>query len=112
MDEGWSLRFLRRAADVEPGAHEITNVIAQVLVTDADARGAYDKTARRNVFLGANRLDQLAQAMAFVVRLDLARYADVFDCRHVNQETSRQRDVRRDARAFLGNRFLRDLNEY
>ncbi len=36
----------------------------------------------------------------------------MFDCRHVNQKTSRQRDVRRDARAFLRNRFLRDLNEY
>ncbi len=67
MDQGRGLRLLRRAPDVEPRAHEITNVVAQVLVTDADTCGAHDKTARRNVFLGANRLDQLAQAMAFVV---------------------------------------------
>src|SRR6185369_12005111 len=70
------------------------------------------KTARRNVFFGAKRLNQLAQAMAFAVRLNLARHADVFDCRHVNEKTSRQRNVRSDARALLGNRLLRDLNEY
>ena len=35
----------------------------------------------------------------------------MFDCRHVNQKTSRQSDVRSDARAFLGDWFLRDLNQ-
>ena len=36
----------------------------------------------------------------------------MFDGRHVDEKTSRQRDVRRNARAFFGNGLFRDLNEY
>ena len=35
----------------------------------------------------------------------------MLDGRHVDQKASRQRDVRRDARAFLGDRFFRDLDQ-
>ena len=50
--------------------------------------------------------------MPFVVRLDLSRDTNVLDGRHVDQETSGQRDVRRDARAFLGDRLFGDLDQY
>src|SRR5689334_2382815 len=36
----------------------------------------------------------------------------MLDRRHVNEKTSRQGDVRRDARAFLRNRLFRNLDEY
>jgi hypothetical protein len=36
----------------------------------------------------------------------------VFDSRHVNEETARQRDVRRDARALFRDRLFRDLDQY
>src|SRR5688500_15753990 len=36
----------------------------------------------------------------------------MLDGRHIDEETSRQRNVRGDARAFLGNRLLRDLDQY
>src|SRR6185369_1958079 len=36
----------------------------------------------------------------------------MLNSRHVNEETSGQCDVRRDARALLRNRLLRDLDEY
>src|SRR6185369_10593530 len=37
--------------------------------------------------------------------------ADVLDGRHVDQKTSRQRDVRSDARAFLRDWLLRNLDQ-
>ena len=36
----------------------------------------------------------------------------MFDGRHVDQKSSRQCDVRSDARAFLGDRFFCDLDQY
>ena len=53
--------------DIEPGAYEVTNVFAQVLIADADTGGAHDESAGWNVFFGADRLDQLPQTMALVV---------------------------------------------
>src|SRR6188474_3175069 len=35
----------------------------------------------------------------------------MFDGWHVNQKTTRQRDVRSDPRAFFGNRLFRDLDQ-
>src|SRR6185369_7552804 len=88
-----------RGANVEPRAHEITHVFTQVFLTDTHAGRAYDKTTGRNVFFGAESLDQLA------------RNADVFDRRHVNQKPARQRDVRRNARAFFSDWLFRDLDQ-
>ena len=41
----------------------------------------------------------------------LARHADVIDGRHEHQEAARHGDVRRDARAFLSERLLDDLDQ-
>ena len=106
------LRLLSSGTDVEPRPHKVTNVLAQISLIDADTRRAHDESTGRNVFLGANSLDQLAQPVTFGVRLNLSRDTDVFDSWHVDEEPSRQRDVRRDARAFLCDRLFRDLNEY
>ena len=42
---------------------------------------------------------------------DLARYADVIDGRHVDQEAAGQGDVRGDAGALLSQRFFGDLDD-
>ena len=106
------LRLLSSGTDVEPRPHKVTNVLAQISLVDADTSRAHDESTGRNVLLGANSLDQLAQTVTFRVRLNLSRYTDVFDSWHVDEESSRQGDVRRDARAFLCNRLFRDLDQY
>jgi len=59
----------------------------------------------------AMRLQNALQALAFFIGRDLSGYADVFDGRHVDDEASRQRDVGRDARAFLAEGFFGDLDD-
>src|SRR5260221_224644 len=49
--------------------------------------------------------------MTFFIARDLARDAHVFERGHVDHVASGQRDVRSDARAFLAQRFLRDLHD-
>ena len=51
------------------------------------------------------------QALAFFLGRNLPRDARVIHGRHVDQETSRQRDVARDACALLANGFLGDLDQ-
>ena len=70
------------------------------------------KAARRNIFAATNQRNQFAQPLAFAVRLDLSRNADMLHGRHVNQKPARQGDVRSDARALLGNWLFGDLDEY
>ena len=56
--------------------------------------------------------NQFAQPVTFTVRLDLARHADVFNGRHVNQETAGQGNVRSNASALFGDGFLGNLDQY
>ena len=56
-------------------------------------------------------VDQMAQARALFGRSDFARDADVIDRGHVNQEAAGQSDVAGDARAFLAERLLGDLDD-
>src|SRR5207302_9755970 len=55
--------------------------------------------------------DDAFQALSLFLRRDLARHARVIHGRHVNQETSWQRDVAGDASALFSDRFLGDLNQ-
>src|SRR5918998_940634 len=105
------LRLLGVLADVAPGADEVARVVAQVLLVDADAGRADDEAARGHVLLLDDGLDELAQALALLVALDLARDADVLDGRHVDEVAARQRDVRGDARALGGDGLLGDLDD-
>src|SRR5947209_1548513 len=49
--------------------------------------------------------------MPFAVRFNLARNTDVFNGWHVNQKSTRQGNMRRDPRAFLGDWLLRNLHQ-
>ncbi len=60
---------------------------------------------------GRCALQNAFQAQAFFVAGDLARDAHVFERRHVDHVAAGQRDVRSDARAFLAQRLLGDLND-
>src|SRR5215207_1010159 len=111
VHDGRGLRLLGVLADVAPGADEVARVVAQILLGDADAGGADDEAARRHVLLLDDGLDELAQALALGVGLDLARDADVLDGRHVDEEAARERDVRGDARALRGDGLLGDLDD-
>src|SRR5579885_3105199 len=98
-------------AYVAPRANQISRVVPKVLLGDSDARGADDEAAGGNLLLADDCLYELAKAHALLVGLDLARDADVFNRRHVNEEATGQRDVRGDARALLRDRFLRYLDD-
>src|SRR6267142_1265397 len=49
--------------------------------------------------------------MTFSVRLDFARHTDMLHRRHINEEPAWQRDVGSYPRTFLGDRFLRYLDQ-
>ena len=59
----------------------------------------------------AVRLQNALQPLALFIGRNLARDADMLDGRHVDDETARQSDVRRDARALLAERLFGDLND-
>ena len=60
---------------------------------------------------GRCALQDSLQALALFVARDLARHAHVLQRRHVDHVAARQRDVRSDARAFLAQRLLGDLDD-
>src|SRR5262249_9054010 len=60
---------------------------------------------------GAQLMERAFQALALFVSADLARNADVFDRRHVDDVTARQRHVGSDASAFLADRLFGDLDD-
>src|SRR5713226_9946908 len=74
------------------------------------ARRSRDKAAARALAVTKRSHDSLQPDSLSVIRY-FARHADVIDRWHVDDEASRQGDVRSDARALLGDRLLGDLNE-
>ena len=90
---------------------QVTHVFAQIRFAYAHAGSSHDETARRNILFRSQHLDKLAQTVSFAVGFDLARDPHMFDGGHVDQKTTRQRDVRSDAGAFLGNRFFGNLDK-
>src|SRR6185295_19843752 len=93
------------------GSHQIPNVFSQVCFADSHPGRAYDEAARRYVFVAAKLLDQLPQALAFSIRLNFSRHADMFNCGHVNEEPAWQGDVRSDPRTFFGDWLLGNLDQ-
>src|SRR5262249_49469477 len=73
-------------------------------------RGADDEAAGGARF-GAQLMQRAFQALALIVGADLARNADVFDRRHIDDVTAGQRHVRSDAGAFLADRLFGDLDD-
>ena len=94
--------------DVQPQVVEERHVAGDLFFGAAFARRAHNEAARDP---GAVRLQNPLQAQALFVARDLARDADVLERRHVDHEAARQGDVRRDARALLAERLLRDLDD-
>ena len=75
----------------------------------APVGGGADDEAAGGLALFAEQ--NLLQAAAFAVGLDLARDAGVVDRRHEDQEAAGESDVRGDARALLGDGLLGDLDQ-
>ena len=93
-----------------PDAVEVVEVAQDVGFGASAGRGADDDAAAEAV-LFAELLDDAAQAVALVARLDLAGDADVVDGRHEDEKPARQRRMRRQTRALGAQRLLGDLDD-
>ena len=111
MDHRGRAFFLRAFLGVHPCADKEFGIVFEVFLRDSNARRADDKAARGYIRILANALDQRAKTAAFARRFDLTRDAEVFDRRHVNQKSTRHRDVRCDTGTFLCDRLFGDLYE-
>ena len=103
-------RRFELVARVLPDAVEIVEVAQDVGVGAAAGRGADDDAAAEAVLL-AELLDDAAQAVALVARVDLAGDADVVDRRHEDEKAAGQRGVRRQPRALGAQRLFGDLDD-
>src|SRR4029450_2042100 len=96
---------LRRLPDVRPQPGEESDVVVDLALGRALARGAHDEAALRAT-LG---LDDGAQAIAFLRVLDPTRDAEVTRVGREDEIPARERDVRGDARALAPHGLLRNL---
>ena len=110
VDHRRRARRLEPLARVLPDLVEVVEVAQDVGLGPAAGRGADDDAAAEAVLL-AEFLDDAAQPVALVARLDLARDADVIDRRHEHEKAAGQRGVRRQARALGAERLLGDLDD-
>src|SRR5262245_44745554 len=110
VGDGRRLDAVGAAADVAPGADQVLHVFAQFFDRAAVGGGADDEASGGARF-GAQLVECALQALALFVGADLARNADVFDRRHVDYVTARQRHVRSYAGAFLADRLFGDLDD-
>src|SRR5229473_3371145 len=103
-------RFALLAAllDFVPGLAEELDVRANFFIGSASGRGSNDEATG---VCAARFTDQPAEARAVFGGSDFARDTDVIDRRHVHQEAAGQRDVAGDARTFLAERLLGDLDD-
>src|ERR1043166_1529068 len=111
MNQGRRFRFLRALAQVLPGAQQILGIRSQIFFGRAHTRRAHDKTACRRLLVRMNLLNQLSESCALVIRINFARHSQMLNRWHVNQKAPRERDVRRNARAFLSDWLLGNLNQ-
>src|SRR6266852_1600761 len=103
-------RFALLAAllDFVPGLAEELDVRANFFIGSASGRGSNDEATG---VCAARFTDQPAEARAVFGGSDFARDTDVIDRRHVHQEAAGQRYVAGDARTFLAERLLGDLDD-
>ena len=94
--------------DLRPKTFQEADVGAQIFFGRSLRSGADDEAAMPVFALAQN--DAL-QALALFFGRNLARNAGVIHGRHVNQEAAGQRDVTGDARAFLADGLLGDLDQ-
>src|ERR1039457_6435027 len=103
VDQGRRLGRVGAGLDVRPQVQQEAEIAAQFLLAGALGGGADDKAAG-GIALFAEQ--NLLQAAAFAIGLDLARDPGVVDGGHEHQEPAGQRDVRGDAGALLGDGLL------
>src|SRR6267378_3733865 len=103
-------RFALLAAllDFVPGLAEEFDVGANFFVGGSAGRGSNDEAAGISA---ASFADQTTQTRAIIGGRDFARYTDVVDRGHVDQEATRQCHVAGDASAFFAERLLGDLDD-
>jgi hypothetical protein len=65
MDERRRLFLFRRFLYVEPRPDQILGVLPKVFLGNTDTGRANDKSARRDLFILANALDQRSQSSSF-----------------------------------------------
>ena len=108
IDKRGRFAIVRAALYLGPQIDEEANIGAKLLFARSGSGGANDEaTVRVSFFADQDALE----ALALLVRADLARYANMIDRRHIHQKAARQRNVAGDARAFLGDWLFRDLNQ-
>ena len=108
MQKRGRLTLLAALLDFVPGLAEELNVRANLFVGGAAGGSSNDEAARISA---ARFTDQTAQARAIFGGSDFAGNADVVNRWHVDQEAAGQRDVACDARAFLAEGLLGDLDD-
>ena len=108
IDQRGRLRAFGAILDVLPQAFQEADVGAEFLFAGALRGGADDEAS---VAVLALAEDDALQALALFFGRNLARHAGVIHRRHVDQEAAGQRDVAGDARAFLADGLLGDLDQ-
>src|SRR5579864_77606 len=108
MQQRRRLSLFSASLDLRPSRRQKVNVSANFVRRRGRGCGAHDKSSTRGT-LGLR--DQMAEARALFRGSNLPRHARVIERGHVNQKSPRQRHVAGDARAFLSQGFLRDLND-
>ena len=108
IDQRGRLGGFGAALDVVPEAFEKADVGAEFVLACVLSGGANDEAAVAVIALAHH--DAL-EALALFVGRDLARDSGMVDRRHVDQETSGQRDVAGDARAFLADWLFGNLHQ-
>ncbi len=94
--------------DFVPGLAEELDVGADLFIGSAARRRSNDEAAG---IRPAGLANQPPQARAIFGRSDFTGHANVIDGRHIHKEAPGQRDVAGDARAFLAERLLGDLDD-
>ncbi len=99
---------LRLLPHIEPEVVEEVHIAAQFLFGLVFRGRAADEPAGNALAMG---LHHFLQPLTLLFRRNLARHTGVVYRRHVNNEPARQRDMRRNPRTLLPQRFLGDLND-
>ncbi len=108
VDERGRLRGLGPRLDVGPQVEQEAEVGTEFLFAGTGGGGADDEASGGLALFGQ---EDVAEATALGVGLDLAGDAGVVDGGHEDQEAAGKGDVRGDAGALLGDGLLGDLAE-
>src|SRR5258706_11161672 len=108
MEKRGGFALLAALLDFVPGLAEEFDIGANFFVGGSAGRGSNDEAAGISA---ASFADQTTQTRAIIGGRDFARYADVVDRGHVDQEATRQCHVAGDASAFFAERLLGDLDD-